>query len=294
MPASAEFSYADPTDPKLRQLAIRGIERLTGKRRLHRLYARYNAEALPDDDFFSAGVRLLELTVEHDPARLAAIPRSGPLVVVANHPFGVVDGCVLAALIGRVRADYRVVAHGLLSRAPEAAARLLPIDFSREPGAVARNVEVRRRAIDWLRQGHVIIVFPAGCVSTAPKPFARTAVDEPWKPFTARLIQGAEAPVLPVRFAGQNSRLFQIASHMSETLRMALLFNEVKNKIGSVVRVGIGAPVPYAALAHLRDRQALVDHLRALTYGLPLPEPRLDVTPPGVYRARRRAALRRR
>ncbi len=269
MQASVDLSYADPTDPKLRRLAIRGIERLTGQRKLRRLYEDYRAQPSPNEDFFAAGCHLLDLKIDCDPAKLERIPRAGPLVVVANHPFGVVDGCVLASLVGQRRSDYRVIAHGLLARAPEAAERILPIDFSNRPDAACRNVGVRRAAIDWLKQGHVILVFPAGMVSTTPHPLARHAVDERWKPFTSRLVQAAETPVLPVRFSGQNSRLFQLASHLSLTLRTSLLFNEVHNKIGATIAVCIGEVVPYPALAHLRDRQAMADHLQALTYALP-------------------------
>ena len=269
MQASVDFSYADPTDPELRRLAIRGIEHLTGKRRLNRLYETFRASRSPDEDFFAAGSRLLDLKLDHDPAELDQISASGPLVVVANHPFGVVDGCVLATLVARRRPDYRIVAHGLLARAPEAAERILPIDFGRRPDAASRNVAVRRAAIDWLKQGHVVLVFPAGAVSTTEHSFARHAVDARWKPFTARLIQAAEAPVLPVRFSGQNSRLFQVVSQFSLTLRTGLFFNEVQNKIGAAIGVTIGDLVPYPAIAHLRDRQAMADHLRALTYALP-------------------------
>lgn len=269
MRGSVEFSYAHPTDPRFRRLAIRGIERLTGQKKLRRLYEDFRNRPVPDEDLFAAGIRLLDLRIDHDPLDLDKIPSTGPLVVVANHPFGVVDGCVLATLVGQRRPDYRIVAHGLLNKAPEAAERILPIDFSTRPDAANRNVAVRRAAIDWLKQGHVILVFPAGAVSTTPRSFARHAVDERWKPFTSRLIQAAEAPFLPVRFSGQNSRLFQVVSQFSLTLRTSLFFNEVYNKIGATIGVSIGEVVPYAAIAHLRDRQAMADHLRALTYALP-------------------------
>jgi putative hemolysin len=269
MHARVDFSYAHPTDPTFRRLAIRGIERLTGQPRLRRLYEDFRAESRPGEDFFAVGVRLLDLEIDCHALDLEKIPATGPLVVVANHPFGVVDGCVLASLVGRRRADYRIVAHGLLANAPEAAARILPIDFSNRPDATSRNVAVRRAAIEWLKEGHVILVFPAGAVSTTPHGLARHAVDERWKPFTARLIHAAAAPVLPVRFAGQNSRLFQLASHLSLTLRTSLFFSEVKNKIGATVRVSIGEVMPYPTLAHIPDRQALADHLRTVTYALP-------------------------
>lgn len=269
MRGSVDFSYAHPTDPKLRRLAIRGLERLTGQPKLRRLYEDFRNQPVPDEDFFAAGLRLLDLRLDHDPADLDKIPTTGALVVVANHPFGVVDGCALAALVGKRRPDYRIVAHGLLGKAPEAAGRILPIDFSTRPDAASRNVAVRRAAIDWLKQGRAILVFPAGAVSTTPHSFARHAVDERWKPFTARLIQAAATPVLPVRFSGQNSRLFQVVSQFSLTLRTGLFFNEVQNKIGATIGVSIGDLVPYTALAQLPDRQAMADYLRALTYALP-------------------------
>lgn len=269
MQARVDFSYAHPTDPKLRRLAIRGIERLTGQPKLRRLYEAFRAESRPGEDFFAAGVRLLDLEIDCAADDQERIPAKGPLVVVANHPFGVIDGCVLAYLIGKRRPDYRIVAHGLLANAPEAAARILPIDFSARPDAASRNVAVRRAAIEWLEEGHVILVFPAGAVSTTPRSFAPHAVDERWKPFTARLIHAARAPVLPVHFGGQNSRLFQVASHLSLTLRTSLFFNEVHKKIGATIGVSIGEVITYPTVAHIADRQALADHLRAVTYALP-------------------------
>ena len=120
-------------------------------------------------------------------------------------------------------------------------------------------------------QGGLLVVFPAGEVSTAAGPFVRRALDAPWKPFTARAIIQTRATVVPMFFGGQNSRLFQIASHVSQTLRTSLLFNEVRNKLGRSVEVRIGRPLPYHEVAHLTDRHELIEHLRSLTYALAIP-----------------------
>jgi putative hemolysin len=96
---------------------------------------------------------------------------------------------------------------------------------------------------------------------------------------------------VPIWFGGQNSRLFQIASHLSYALRISLIFREVKARIGTILPVVIGKPIPYADLAHLRDRQALADHLRAITYGLAKPEP---VRPKPLAPLRKALKLRRR
>lgn len=149
-----------------------------------------------------------------------------------------------------------------------AAPYLLPIDFAETPTARATTLRSRAEALSWLGGGGALVVFPGGAVSTSTGPFTRGAVDPEWKLFTAKAITHARATVVPIFFAGQNSRLFQVASHLSLTLRLSLLFNEVRNKIGSTMQVRIGAPLPYAALSHVVDRKALLDHLRRTTYDL--------------------------
>ena len=264
-PVDTDFSYADPTDGRLRRIAIRSIERLTGQPKLRRMYEAHLAER--DPDFWASAVRRLGLVLDYDAERLDRLPATGPVVVVSNHPYGVLDGLVVGHLVQSRRPDFRVVANGILTRSAEAAPFLFPIEFGETKTATRTNLRSRREALDWLCGGGALVVFPGGTVSTAPRPFG-PAVDPRWKPFTAKLIHAAQAAVLPVCFVGQNSRLFQLASHVSMTLRLSLLFHEVANKIGSRQRIEIGRLMPYAELAPIRDRQALVDFLRERTYAL--------------------------
>jgi len=267
----SDFTYADPSDSRMRRLAVRGIERITGKPRLARLYRKHLKEH--DPDFWGSAVRRLGIELDYDADKLERLPAEGPVVVAANHPYGVLDGLMIGHLVGRRRTDFRIVAHGFLTRSAEAAPFLFPIDFTESDTARATNLRSRKGALDWLKGGGVLIVFPGGTVSTSPKAFG-PAVDPPWKPFTAKLIHAAAAPVLPVCFVGQNSRLFQLASHVSLTLRMSLLFHEVANKIGSRQRIEIGDLIPYAELAPLKDRGALIEELRRRVYALH-PTPKL-------------------
>lgn len=263
------FSYADPTFPPFKRNLIRLIERATGQPKLKRLYLENQRNPVPGESFFAAAVRHLELDVEVDAGQLAAIPRTGPLVVVANHPFGVLDGIVISWLIGKVRSDFLVLTNAVLLRAPEVAPYLLPVDFAETEEALATNLKTRATARRHLDAGGCIVVFPAGGVSTAPDRLGRKqAIDATWQPFTSQLIQRTKATVVPIFFAGQNSRLFQIASHISLALRLSLIFKEVHDRIGTRMPVAIGDAIPFEALAHLIDRRALADDLRARTYAL--------------------------
>jgi putative hemolysin len=268
------FSYAAPTDPAVKRKLIRLVERATGQPALKRLYIDNQRQPRPSESFWAAAVRSLALDVLYDEAALARLPRSGPLVFVANHPYGVLDGLVISWLVQKVRSDFLVLTNAILMRAPEVRDFILPIDFTDSPEARAINLKSRAAARGQLDRGGAVVVFPAGGVSTAPDRLGRRpAIDARWQPFVAQLIQRSRATVAPIWFGGQNSRLFQIASHVSLTLRLSLLFHEVKSRMGTTLPVAIGAPIPFAEIAHLRDRKALADHLMALTYGLVLRPP---------------------
>ena len=235
------FSYASADDPVLRRVAIKTIERLTGQPRLQRMYLDNQRSRRAGETFWDAAVRQLELRVEYDQARLCALPAVGPVVIVANHPFGVLDGIVISHLVAKARTDFKVLTNSVLCRARELRPYLLPIDFARTPAALATNLRSRAGALSWLCGGGALVVFPSGAVATSERLFGRRAVDPEWKLFTAKAITRAGATVVPMFFEGQNSRLFQLASHISLTLRLSLLLSEVHNKIGSLVAVRIGA-----------------------------------------------------
>jgi putative hemolysin len=284
------FSYAAPTDPPVKRKLIRLMEKATGQPALKRLYLDNQRHPRPSESFWAAAVRSLALNVLYDEAALARLPRTGPAVFVANHPYGVLDGLVISWLIEKVRPDFVVLTNAVLMRAAEIRDFILPIDFSDAPTAREINIKSRAAARAQLEKGGAVVVFPAGAVSTAPDRLGRRpAVDSRWQPFAAQLIQRSRATVAPIWFGGQNSRIFQIASHLSQTLRLALIFHEVKTRIGATLPVAIGRPIPFEEIAHLKDRQALADALRARTYALALHPPR----PAAAHRAGLPGAIQR-
>ncbi len=263
------FTYATPQHKAVQRMVIQSIEKLSGQSRVWSLYNEYTQEdPASRDNFWSAAVRKLNINVRYDAAKLETIPKTGPLVVVANHPYGVLDGLIITQMMKSVRDDFKVLTNSVLCRAPEAANDLLPIDFAETPESLAINLDTRKKARDLLKAGGCIVVFPAGGVSTIPTLKDKVAQDTAWQPFIGRLIQESRADVVPIFFEGQNSRLFQVVSLFSSTLRLALFFKEVSDKIGSQIGVVIGDTIKHEKLESFSDRSALCDYLRAKTYEL--------------------------
>jgi putative hemolysin len=248
---------------------IRAIELVTGQPELKRLYLEHQRNPVDGESFFAAAVRQLKLDVQFDAAQLAKIPATGPCVIVANHPYGVLDGVVIAWMIGLVRRDFVILTNAVLLHAPETKEFLLPVDFAETEEAMKTNLRTRAEARKKLDTGGCVIVFPAGGVSTSPDKLGRhPAMDAPWQPFTVQLIQRSKAVVVPIFFGGQNSRLFQIASHLNQTLRLSLIFKEVRDRIGTVLPVAIGDPFDGAIYATENDRKAAATDLMRRTYAL--------------------------
>lgn len=232
-------------------------------------------DAMRPEAFFSAALDVLGVEPEYQGLDPSAIPRRGPLVFVANHPFGVVDGLALCKLAIETRGDVKILIHRALFRDPDLQRFMLPVDFGGSREAAKRNIAVRDEALSFLRDGGTVAVFPGGGISTAQGAFG-PVTDLEWKLFPAKLIKSAKATVVPVYFPGRNSRLFQLVSQFSQTLRLSLMIRELNQHRGRPLPVTVGVPVPYPDLAGIRDRRALTEHLRHLVYGLAPPAAPLE------------------
>ncbi|WP_167052991.1 lysophospholipid acyltransferase family protein [Burkholderia sp. Ax-1719] len=268
-PGQVRFSYAEQVTTPLKRFVIQTIERWTSRAKLERLYRHNRSHPVAGENFWQAAVRLLELDIRYDAEALARAPAQGPLVVIANHPYGVLDGITLCWLIGRLRPDFKLLASSVLAQAPELQPWLLPVDLSIRGTARATNIAVRREALEHVQRGGALIVFPAGLISVSPDRWGRQrAIDPAWGSFSAQLVRRTGATVLPVYFCGQNSRLFQIASHIERTLKLALIFREVAARIGTSVTARIGMPIMGDELRDAPSDRALIETLRARTYAL--------------------------
>jgi putative hemolysin len=266
--ATREISYSPSARTKGGRAVIRVLENTTGRFRLIRRAKGYEREVRAGRDFWEVMVERYGLSLEILGGSLDNIPRNNPLILVANHPYGILDGLMMGHILSQVRGDFRILAHRVFRKADELEQVVLPISFEDSKEALELNLSTRRTALAYLANGGAIGVFPGGTVSTSAKPWGQ-AMDPGWRSFTARMIAKSGAAVVPVYFDGANSRLFQLASHLHSTLRVALLIKEFKRRVGEPVSVVIGEPIDPAELdARKGDTKAMMDFLRKETYAL--------------------------
>src|SRR5579862_722707 len=239
------------------------IEKLLQLDRLDRLY-----EDVPGADrrlIAEHPLALLNVHPKVSPRDLALIPRQGPVVVVANHPFGLIEGAILGSLLLSVRPDVRIMANNLLSAMPEATEMCIFVDPFGGEGAARANRKGLKDAIAWMKQGGLLTVFPAGEVSHLNLK-ERTITDPAWNHSVARLIRITGATVLPMYLVGANSALFQLLGCLHPRVRTALLPHEFFNKHNRNIEVRVGSPIPPAKIRAYQDDVALIRYLRHRTY----------------------------
>ena len=255
------ISYTNPDDAWLVRHFVSSIEILLGRNKIEAVYNNLKDEQFNLATFFSSALEETKITANYDLEKLHAVPKTGPLMFVANHPFGVVDGIVLCDMALRARGDLRIMLHSLLCQDSQLAQFFLPIDFQETKQALKTNIRSKQLALEFLSQDIPVLIFPSGMVSTADKFGFGTVRDAPWTTFAAKIIREARATVVPIFFHGQNSRKFHVASHIGEPFRMAMLVHEVINKFGKTVEIEIGDPLTWEHLAGRGGRQQLTDYL---------------------------------
>jgi putative hemolysin len=205
----------------------------------------------------------VELRVSPDDQ--ARIPESGPAVVVANHPYGLLDGAALAVLLTRVRPDVKVLTNSLLGDVPELQRHCIFVDPFQTKRSVETNQRALREALQWLQSGGMLGFFPAGEVSHWQMPAAQV-MDSEWNHAAARLIRRTEATALPVYFCGHNSVGFQVLGMVHARLRSAFLLHEFLQQKNRTVEVRVGSPVSAEALGAVGDHREATKYLRSRTY----------------------------
>ncbi len=265
------FSYASKSEHNLAQrLLIKTIESATGKRKLENIYKEYAREPRDPVEFWSDIIKLMNIKIVNSSKKKLVIPSKGSLVVVSNHPFGIVDGLILCSLVSKFRKDFKIITHETLQFIPELEKFILPIDFSNSnKETLKKNIKTTQTAQKHLLDEGAVIIFPSGSVSIAKK-INSDAKDDEWKLFPAKLIHKTRSNILPIFFDGKNGLLFHIfASKIrNQTLKYSTYIHETKKMIGKEIRFFHGDLIKYKDIEHIKDRVELTNLLKKITYSL--------------------------
>jgi putative hemolysin len=229
----------------------------------HELYEKVRNSA--DGFVLDNLLREMHVDLRIGAADVQRIPTKGPVVVVANHPYGMLDGAVLAVLLQRVRPNVKVMTNFLLKGVPELEQSCIFVDPLHTAGAAERNRRALRQAVEWLQQGGMLAMFPAGEVSHWQLPQG-AIVDPRWNTTAVRLIRRTGAAALPVYFCGRNSLGFQLAGLIHPSLRMAFLLQEFLQQSGKSVALRVGSTIPADSIHDLADDREATEYLRSRTY----------------------------
>ncbi len=264
------LTYANSFDSATKANTIRAIEWLTGKITIIRMLREFQRRGPHERrSYWSDALDVMRINIQTPQEQLARIPKNGPVVIVANHPHGLVDGMIIADLISRTRIDYKVLTRSILTSIDEIAAGfMIPVPFPHDEEAQKKGIEMRAAAMDQLSRGGVVALFPSGVVASSETMFG-PVIEAEWNVFTAKMIRRSGAAVVPVYFPGSNSRWYQVANQMSATLRQGLLLHEIVAACKKPQKPVIGHPFdPGDVNRRIKDPRAFVAWLRERTLAL--------------------------
>ena len=240
------------------------VSPIIGTYQLQRIYE--EALELGGSNFFENVLKVMNVDWEVSSGTLESIPKEGSLVIVANHPFGGIDGIVLGAALAKVRPDCKFLLNYMLNVFPALEKYSIPVDpFGKSPKAA--NFVPLRQSLYHLKQGGCLGIFPAGKVSHFHLS-QREVIDDEWNSHAVALAQKSRAKIVPIHFSGRNSIPFQTAGMVHPRLRTVMLPREMINKSGSTVSFSVGRTIGPETAKRFQSPKALNHYLRLSTYAL--------------------------
>ena len=231
---------------------------------LVRSYSASRLDGQTAAEFTGRMLRHLNIGYQIEAADLSRLPATGAALVVANHPFGILEGLILVDMLEKVRADFRIVANGILATTPALHEKVFfvnPFDNA----SATENGRSLRLSLDWLRRGGMLVMFPAGEVSHLNWNEAPVA-DPKWNSASARLARKVGCPTVPLFFEGVNSLPFQMLGAIHPRFRTLNLARELVKKRSHTIHVRAGTSIPAAVLKSYPDAESATEYMRARTY----------------------------
>lgn len=265
--SSTELTYSSDKDSFFKKWIITLLEKISGRNELERKYAALKANPPKPELLWTQILIELEIGLDVKAPSVSKIPSEGPLVIIANHPYGVPDGVAMCYLASLFRKKYSILANSVLCTEDLIEPYVLPIDFEESKEAIKNNIESKNEALKRLARGEAIVIFPGGGVSTS-KGFFGDVTDLPWKRFVIKLITQTGATVVPAYIEGQNSWLFQFVSQFSLNLRLGLFIRETVRMRGKNLKIHIGNPISAEMVMAKPSRQLALDWLREQLYSI--------------------------
>lgn len=206
------------------------------------------------------------LNIDYYAENIANIPKTGSAIVVANHPFGLLDGLIICSIICDIRKDYKILINEEVSQIDQIREYLLPIKFSTVTADIKKNIITKKKAIEHLNSNGILITFPSGEVATSSLIF-NEANEREWKPLIGSIINKTKADIVPVRFFGKNSSFFHTIGFINNNLRRVLFIRELFNKKNKKFNLSIGKRITLLQKEKLSNRQ-IVEKLRSIVLNI--------------------------
>ncbi|MBN2905555.1 MAG: 1-acyl-sn-glycerol-3-phosphate acyltransferase [Rhodobacteraceae bacterium] len=195
---------------------------------------------------------------------LEHLPRTGPALIVANHPTGIADGIMLWSVLRGIRPDLFFYANSDILRVlPQMDDIIAPVEWRAEKRSHARTRQTMAYTRSAIEAGRLGVIFPSGRLARRR---GLRLHERPWMASAAMIARKFDLPVIPVNIRARNSALFYLFDLIHPTLRDITLFHETLNKHRQPYRIRLGAPIAPAALPARSD--AAIAQLRAATLAL--------------------------
>lgn len=276
--------FADPVRHTLFSILKKPLAKVLRLDTLNSMYSTLQEKG-GDASFVEQTLDMLGVKFSVDGQPVGRVPKTGPLVAVCNHPFGVLEGLLLVRVLREVRSDIKIMANFMLGMIPEMDDLIIEVDPFGNLGSTKKNIAGLKACMRWLKGGGMLVVFPAGEVSSLKVKKGMVA-DPKWSPMIGRIIRKTGANALPVFFDGRNSGLFQTLGLIHPRLRTMLLPHEnLRHASKDVIRMGLGSTIASEKMREFDSDQELVDYLRFRTYLLRKDKkPRFNFKPREVSR----------